>query len=135
MIGFMMNDLKCSVDLFQNDQSGQIVGESHFRDLQPIIGSLTDFLADPQRTADHKGNVGRTVGVDVLDQFGETDGINFPALQIQQDDIGVIPKLLKDPLTFDLKDVAAVIGFISHFNDIAPGVAGAPLEVFIYQIL
>jgi hypothetical protein len=103
----MQNRIR-AIDLFEQDDSGKLVGQGHSRKRQNKIRALPDILREPVVTAHDKSYLPRAGQSVPLDEPGQLKRIQLPTALIQGDDARIPTDTIQDVAAFFLNDPDAI---------------------------
>lgn len=101
VIGFVPKDSHRPIQLFNKEQANHLMGESHLRKRQHIIGSVVNSLREAIRTTNHKGDIGRGSEL-FLEMRGKVYRAELLATLIQQNQSHIRPDSRKNTFALHL---------------------------------
>ena len=104
-----------AVELLEQDDARQLVGQGHFAQGEAVIDSLE---VKPVRPPDHEAQIPAALAV-LLQKAAEGDGVKLVTSAVQERDKGPLGQSLSDPL---------ILADLDQFH---PGVAGQQLLIVL----
>ena len=100
VIRFPVYDPIPPVNLLQQHHTHQLVRKCHLRKAQQFIRILQDIRIKSDRAANNKNDMTFSFDSQSIQLFGKRFGGHLFSLDCQSDHIGILPEILRQPLSF-----------------------------------
>ena len=93
VIGFVIYDPVCPINLLQQNNPHQLMGKGHSRKAELEIGSAKHCIRQTEGTSDHEIDMTLSIHSQTLHFFGELYRVQLFSFNLQSKDITILPDI------------------------------------------